>query len=112
MLRRLESEARADSTASVAPVEEATSAIWERRTAVRRSRTSATTEGEGGRGTDWARERARAGVRVKAERARVVAGSTSSESSLRGVECQFLVYHGWWFGGVRRVGEGVLTPSL
>lgn len=81
MLSRLESEVRADSTASVAPVEAATSAIWERRSALRRSRTSATTEGEGGRGTDCARERARAGVRVKAERARVVAGS-ASESSL------------------------------
>lgn len=55
----------------------------ERRTAVRRSMASATTAGEGGSGTFCAKARAeeRAGVRVRAVRARVVAGSTS-ESSL------------------------------
>jgi hypothetical protein len=56
-----------------------------RRACVRRSIASATTAGDGGNGTLDAKERfdsadAR-GVRVKAERARVVAGSTS-ESSL------------------------------
>jgi hypothetical protein len=59
-----------------------------RRAWVRRSIASATTAGDGGNGTFDAKERfdsadAR-GVRVKAERARVVAGSTS-ESSLEEV---------------------------
>jgi hypothetical protein len=56
-----------------------------RKACVRRSIASATTAGDGGNGTLDAKARADArGVRVKAVRARVVAGSTS-ESSLQGI---------------------------
>lgn len=63
------------------------SAIFDRITAVRRSIASATIAGEGGRGTFDAKDKldraeARPGVRANADRARVVAGSTS-ESSLK-----------------------------
>ena len=72
---------------SMMPESSYASAIFERITAVRRSIASATTAGDGGRGTFDAKDRfesaeARPGVRVKADRARVVAGSTS-ESSLK-----------------------------
>ena len=64
------------------------SEIFERRTAVRRSIASATTAGDGGRGTFDAKDRFESaearGVRVRADLARLVAGSTS-ESSLK--EC-------------------------
>ena len=70
------------SLTSVIPDSSYTSEILDLMTAVRRSTTSAITAGEGGRGTLDARfEKERAGVRTKAERARVVAGSIS-ESSL------------------------------
>jgi hypothetical protein len=70
---------------STNPESSKASETLERMTAVLRSITSATTAGEGGNGTFDAKERfdkaeAR-GVRVKADLARVVAGSTS-ESSL------------------------------
>lgn len=56
-----------------------------RKACVRRSIASATTAGDGGKGTLDANASADArGVRVRAVRARVVAGSTS-ESSLEGV---------------------------
>jgi hypothetical protein len=65
----------------------------DRKTAVRRSIASATTAGDGGRGTLDAKdrfERAEArGVRAKAERERVVAGSTS-ESSLKEISTVIL----------------------
>lgn len=71
---------------SLMPDSSYASAILERMTAVRRSTSFAMTAGDGGRGTFDAKDRferaeARPGVRVKALRARVVAGSTS-ESSL------------------------------
>jgi hypothetical protein len=63
-----------------------TSEILERMTAVWRSIAFATTAGDGGRGILDAKDKleARPGVRVKADRARVVAGSTS-DSSLKKV---------------------------
>ena len=79
-----ESVSRVLSATSVMPDSSYASAILERITCVRRSIASTTTAGEGGRGTFDAKlrlEKERAGVRVKADRARVVAGSTS-ESSL------------------------------
>lgn len=85
---------RVASTVSMMPDSSYASAILERITAVRRSIASATTAGDGGRGTLDAKDRferpeLRPGVRVKADRARVVAGSTSS-SLPDGVSVKFI----------------------
>ena len=82
----LERVSRVACAVSMMPDSSYASEIFERITAVRRSMASATTAGDGGRGTFDANERfesaeARPGVRVRADRARVVAGS-ASESSL------------------------------
>lgn len=78
---------RAACVVSLIPDSSYASDSFERRMAVRRSIASATTAGDGGNGTLDANDRlesaeARAGVLVKAVRARVDAGS-DSESSLR-----------------------------
>jgi hypothetical protein len=76
---------RAAYACSVIPDSSYACETFERKTAVRRSIASATTAGEGGSGTFDANPKfesadERAGVLVKADRARVVAGSISDSS--------------------------------
>lgn len=82
----LDTASRVFSAYSSMPDSSYTLEIFDRKTCVRRSITSATTLGDGGRGRFCANARFESadarGVRANAERARVVSGSEVSSSSL------------------------------